>query len=137
MWKRFIAKIKFRAVLVLLIIHAGFAIGLAMIFQMAEHGAPKHVMYGTLTGLATIYLGLWLGAFFVLQPFMPWFRRVRMIMEWKFLLMEQWPLLIKALPEILESVTALVQAVRNAFQDGDPERPPRARKSRSASSNDE
>lgn len=118
MWNRFISAVKWRAFFVVILIHLGFAGAIAILFQLTmDAQVPRHQIYGLLASLGTIYLALLIGLFFVAQPFLPWIRRVRMVMEWRRLLLEQWPVLIKMLPEIIETVQAIVSSARDAWEN--------------------
>lgn len=102
-----VKKFTTRSALVFLVIHAGLVLAVYGLASIPHSGDPAAVNAWRflLAGIAGLYGGVVLGAFFVIWPLYSLVRKVRKILRWR-----EW--ILQELPRILALIPSVVQAFR-------------------------
>jgi hypothetical protein len=108
MVRRFLFALKLRAVIVLLVLHAGLAFSVYGLWGQSWDDASVRAQLIGLTGLYGSFL---LGVAFIAVPLYPWIRRAQRLARWRELLLEELPAIIAAIPAFLETLRSLRHAI--------------------------
>ena len=106
-----IAKIKLRAILIGLVIHAGLVAAVVGVALLPRPEGMELAHWLTIGGLVGIYGGLALGILMVVLPLMTTIRRVRKLLQWRDWILDELPRIVALMPSVLEAIRAFFQAL--------------------------
>jgi hypothetical protein len=109
----FISKIKARVIIVFLIVHLGLIMGVYALARYSALNTWDQTSVFFLAGILCVYMGFFLGVFFIVWPILPWVKRVQAAEHWTKRWMDELPTLIENLPKII----AIVQSIRAAWKE--------------------
>jgi ABC-type dipeptide/oligopeptide/nickel transport system permease component len=111
--KDFIATIKVRVISVFLIVHLGLGLGIYALARNSAFNGWDQTSSLFLAGVLCLYLGFFLGVFFIVWPILPWLSRARKVEHWTQRLIHDLPAFLEQLPKII----AAIQTFKAAWDD--------------------
>lgn len=115
MLQRLYKIVRFRALLVLLLLHIGLASGIYGLVEAKNTGLPGHAFLLLASGIFGMYCGFLGAFFFIVLPALPWIERARRISNWKSFLTEELPEWIETLSTLMPVALELLATARELF----------------------
>src|SRR5581483_9344345 len=106
-----LSKLKFRAVLLALLIHAGLIAAVVGVVLLPRPEGLEASHWLTIGGLAAIYGGLLLGVLMIVLPLTSTIRRVKRLLRWRDWILDELPRIIALLPSVLEAIRAFFDSL--------------------------
>ena len=111
MFKEIKSAIRIRAFIVFTLVHLGLALGIFALARLSvPNGLNDPITKLFLFSIICLYGGFMLAVFFILMPLLPWIQRYHRVRHWTENLLEQVPIILAALPQIIAIVKAVAAA---------------------------
>lgn len=102
------AVVKFRLLLVLLVVHIGLVAGIVALARESLPNGWDATSILFLIAICALYGGFVLAVLFVVLPILPWIRRVQRVEHWTERLIRDLPVLVEHLPKLLIVIQSFV-----------------------------
>jgi hypothetical protein len=106
-----LSKIRFRAVIIALLIHAGLIAAVVGLVLLPRPEGLEASHWLTIGGLVGIYGGLLLGILMIVLPLLSTIRRVRRLLRWRDWILDELPRIVALLPSVLEAIRAFFESL--------------------------